>query len=60
MSMVVEYFGDKILKESLDEVKREIKRTPYGLKERKGYMLKEWAAIKGVTLTDRDFRDVEL
>ena len=60
MSMIVELFGDRILEATLNEIKAKIKGLSFGLKERKGYLLKEYATYRGITLTDGDFRDVEL
>ena len=60
MSMIVELFGVRILEASLDEIKTAIKSVPFGLKERKAYLLKEYATYRGITLTDGDFRDIGL
>lgn len=57
MSMVTELFGEKILLASLAEVKEKIKSVPADRRERFGYLLNEYAIIKGIKLTKEDFDD---
>lgn len=58
MSLITEVFGDDILLASLAEVKQKIKNTPVDRRERRTYLLKDWAAIKGVKLSQIDFEEV--
>lgn len=58
MSMVTELFGEEILSNTLEEVKAKIRMIPPTSRERRSYLLKDYAAIKGITLTQDDFRDV--
>jgi hypothetical protein len=59
MSMVTELFGPEILNADLGEVKRQIRMLPPAQKERRSYLLHDWASITGMQLTQQDFRDVE-
>lgn len=58
MSMLTELFGDEILHATLDQVKQKIKILPQTLKEKRAYLLKDFAAITGTILKEQDFRDV--
>lgn len=58
MSLVTELFGTEILTASLSELKEKIKQLPDVQKERYAYLLKDYAKIKGITLTKEDFDDV--
>lgn len=60
MSMLVELFGDRILEASLNEIKAKIKGLSFGLKERRAYLLKEYAGYRGIKLTEGDFHDIGL
>lgn len=59
MSMITELFGKDILTASLDRVKELIKSLPPTQKERRVYLLHDWAAATGKKLTVEDFLDVE-
>lgn len=59
MSLLTEIFGEEVLEDSLAEVKRKIKSTPYVLREKRDIMLKEYAEIKGLKLFSQDFLDVQ-
>jgi hypothetical protein len=59
MSMLTELFGLKILEASLEEVKAKINTLPPTQKERKSYLLHDWAAATGNKLEKNDFTDVE-
>lgn len=58
MSLLIQLFGDKILQTSFADVKNKIKALPPTRTERRGYLLKEYASIKGIELTKKDFDDV--
>lgn len=58
MSMITELFGEEILSASLEEVKEKINGLPNTIMERKTYLLHDWAAIKGIQLTQDDFNDI--
>jgi hypothetical protein len=60
MSLLTELFGEEILSASLDEVKAKIMSLPPVQQERKTYLLHDWAAIKGYTLTQKDFEDIKV
>jgi len=57
--MIVELFGEEILRASLFDVKEKIKSIPSDRAERRSYLLKEYATIKGITLTKEDYQNVE-
>ena len=58
MSLLLQLFGEDILRASLADVKKQIKDLPPAPTERKGYLLKEFAKITNKILTEQDFRDV--
>ena len=58
MSLLTELFGPDAYKVSLPELKEMIKNLPNVQKERRSYLLKDWAAINKVDLTEQDFRDI--
>jgi len=58
MSLLTELFGMEILNATLDEIKKEINALPPTQKERRSYLLHDWASISGVELTTSDFSDV--
>lgn len=58
MSLITELFGEDILSAPLYEVKEKIKDIPYDLKEKRSYLLKDYARIKDIKLTKKDFEDV--
>lgn len=60
MSMITELFGEEILNATLDEVKSKINSLPPSQQERHSYLLHDWAAATGHTLTQDDFFDVEV
>lgn len=55
MSLLTELFGDEIINASLAEVKQKIKSLPPSLKEKRSYLLKDYAAIKGIVLSAGDY-----
>ena len=59
MSLIIEYFGEEIFDYSFEDVKKSIREVEHGLRERKGYMLKEYAKIKGIALTAQDYNDID-
>lgn len=58
MSLVTELFGMDVLNKSLDELKELIKAMPPAQRERRSYLLKDFARIKNIELTQQDFADV--
>lgn len=60
MSLLVELFGEEIFTASLSEVKNKIKKLPPTRAERRGYLLKEYATLVGIELSEEDFEDVSL
>ena len=58
MSLLTELFGPEILLDDLDGVKEKIRDLPPTLKEKKVYLLKDYASIKGIFLTSNDFDDI--
>lgn len=58
MSLLTELFGDEIINASLAEVKQKIKNLPPTLKEKRLYLLKDYAAIKGIVVSTEDFDEV--
>jgi hypothetical protein len=57
--MITELFGKDILTASLDVVKAKIRALPPTQKERRVYLLHDWAAATGKKLVEEDFLDVE-
>lgn len=60
MSMITELFGEKILLADLEQVKLMIRGLPPTQKERRSYLLKDWAAATGNELEQSDYLDVEV
>lgn len=60
MSMIVELFGDKILLADIEQVKLMVRGLPETQKERRSYLLKDWAAATGNKLEQSDYSDVEV
>lgn len=58
MSMLLELFGDEIQYLSLKQVKEKIRTVPADRRERRGYLLKEFAVITGTVLKEQDYRDI--
>lgn len=58
MSLLMQLFGEKILQTSFADIKKKIRDLPPTRVERRGYLLKEYANIKGIELTKKDFDDV--
>lgn len=58
MSLLTELFGPDILKVSLTEIKELINNLPDVQKERRSYLLKDWARLKNVELTAQDYKDI--
>lgn len=58
MSLLTELFGKEILLASLAEVKEKIKNLPTEQKEKKSYLLKDYASIKGIILTQADYDEI--
>ena len=56
--MIIDLFGEKILTRPLSEVKDAINTLPSSLKEKRAYLLKEFAQIAGIVLTGEDYNDV--
>lgn len=59
MSLLTELFGPDVLKVSLPELKEMIKNLPAVQRERRSYLLKDYARIKSIELTKQDFADVD-
>ena len=59
MSLITIVFGEKILQASLTDIKKKIKELKTDRKERKSYLLKEFARINNILLTKKDFQDIE-
>ena len=55
MSLLTEIFGHGIWQVTLPQLKEMIKKLPPTLREKKSYLLKDYAALTGVTLTVQDF-----
>jgi hypothetical protein len=58
MSLLTELFGVDVLDKSLDEVKELINQLPTDRRERKAYLLKDYASIKGLKLSQKDYDEV--
>lgn len=58
MSLLTELFGTEIISAPLEEVKELIRNVPSKLFEKKSYLLKDFAAIRGIELTKEDFEDI--
>lgn len=58
MSMITELFGEEVIYQPKDVVKRRIRSLPPTQIERRVYLLHDWAAITGVELDESDFIDV--
>ncbi len=58
MSLITELFGPEILLDDINGVKGKIKNLPPTLTEKKDYLLKDFATIKGIKLTGQDFKDI--
>ena len=56
--MIIDLFGEEILNDTKEQVIRKINQLPPRLRERGAYMLKEFAELTNVVLTEKDFRDV--
>jgi hypothetical protein len=59
MSMITELFGEQVIHMTLAEVKKLINDLPPAQKERRSYLLHDWAAITNHPLTEQDFKDVD-
>ena len=59
MSLLTELFGEEALAFTLEEVKEKIKKLPRASREKKAYLLKDFAAITGIKLIGTDFEDIE-
>lgn len=58
MSLLTELFGLDVVKISLPELKELIMQLPPAQRERRSYLLKDYARIKNIELTAQDFKDV--
>jgi hypothetical protein len=58
MSLATEIFGEGVWRLTLDGFKEAIKKLPPTLREKKSYLLKDYAKIRGILLTTQDFVDV--
>ncbi len=58
MSMITELFGQEVLNASLEEVKGKINSLPPTLREKRAYLLKDFAELAGILLTEKDYRDI--
>lgn len=58
MSMATELFGIGVLKLSLPELKALINKLPPAARERKSYIMNDWARLKRVELTENDYIEV--
>jgi len=58
MSLATEVFGEEVLRDSFAEFKEKVKTVPTDLREKKAYLLKDFAAIKGIKLTQKDYDEV--
>ncbi len=59
MGMLLELFGEDAYKASLPEIKSLIMTAPPVSREKRSYMLKEYARVNNIKLTSQDFKDVE-
>lgn len=59
MSLLTELFGEEILHANIEEVKEKIKNLPDTTREKKSYLIKDWAAATTTPLTVDDFKDIE-
>lgn len=60
MSLLTECFGVECTSMSLEDVKFLIKNTATATPEEKATMLKEFAAIRGISLSEQDYIDIGL
>ena len=58
MSLVTELFGPDVLKVTLPDLKEMVKGLPPTQREKRSYLLKDYARIKNIQLTAQDFKDV--
>ena len=58
MSLLTELFGQEALNDTLEEVKKKINSLPPSLKEKKTYLLHEFAILTGIFLKEEDYREV--
>lgn len=58
MSMLTELWGIEATSWTLEQVKAAIRAMPPIWSERKSYILKDYANIKGIKLEHKDFTDV--
>ncbi len=58
MSLVTELFGIDVINKTLPELKDLIKSLPPAQRERRSYILKDFARLKNIELTKQDFADV--
>ena len=58
MSMITEIFGREVLYYTKEQVIQKIKSLPPSLREKRAYLLKDFAVLTGVVLTEEDYRDV--
>lgn len=56
--MITELFGEEVLYQDIDTVKKLILSLPPAQKERTSYLLHDWASAVGRKLTAQDFKDV--
>lgn len=58
--MLVELFGKEVLYQPLANVKAMIRSLPPSQKERRSYLLHEYAVLTDTELSDSDFKEVEM
>ena len=59
MSLLTELFGPDAAKVSLEEIKEMIKILPDVQKERRSYLLKDWARLTHTDLMGQDYKDID-
>ena len=59
MSLLTELFGPDAAKVSLADIKEMIKILPDVQKERRSYLLKDWARLTNTDLTAQDYKDID-
>ena len=56
--MMTEIFGIECLSWTKEEVKDAIKKLPSALAEKRSYLLKDFASITGMSVTEQDYTDL--
>lgn len=56
--MIIELFGQEAFYYTKEQVIQKIKNLPPSLKEKRAYILKDFAELTGILLTEKDYRAV--